>query len=188
MEAQKIKIVLVDNEPRSLNRLKMLLANFPDIEILEQTTDAKHGLDYILQKEPNLAFLDIEMPDITGLEMADILNKHGLQTKIVFFTAYDHYAIPAIKKNAFDYLLKPVSIDELKETIQRYKITEQSNLSKREFEIIRLIAKGCNSKAIAEQLFISHHTVDTYRRHILEKTGCKNAAELIMFATKSNIV
>jgi DNA-binding NarL/FixJ family response regulator len=188
MEVQKIKIVLVDNESRSLNRLKMLLSNFPDIEILEQTTDAKHGLDYILNKEPDLAFLDIEMPEITGLEMADALHKHGSQTKIVFFTAYDHYAIPAIKKNAFDYVLKPVSIDELKETIQRYKINVQSNLSKREYEIIRGIAKGLNSKAIAEELFISRHTVDTYRRTILEKTGCKNAAELIMYATKANII
>lgn len=188
MESNRIKIVMIDNEARSLNRMKLLLSNFHDIDVIEQTTDAMEGLECVLHENPELLFLDIEMPDISGLEIADQLRKNGTSTKIIFTTAFDHYAIPAIKKNAFDYLLKPVSIDELKETIQRYKITEQSNLSKREFEIIRLLAKGLNSKAIAEELFISRHTVDTYRRNILEKTGCKNTAELIMYATKANII
>lgn len=188
MEITKIKIVLVDNETRGLARMKVLLSNFPEIEILNETTNGQEGLDYILEYIPDLVFLDIEMPDITGLEIADVIKRNGWPTKIVFITAHEHYAISAIKKNAFDYLLKPVSIDELKETVHRYKFSVQSNLSKREFEIIRLISKGLNSKAIAEELFISRHTVDTYRRHILEKTGSKNAAELIMFATKANII
>ncbi len=168
--------------------MKLLLANFPEIHIVKQTTNAKKGLEYILKHQPDIAFLDIEMPDISGLEMADELKKQGSPTKIIFFTAYDHYAIPAIKKNVFDYLLKPVSIDELKETIQRFKVTDHFNLSKRELDIIRGIAEGLNSKAIAEKLFISRHTVDTYRRSILEKTNCKNSAELIRFAAKANIV
>ena len=133
MQTSKIKIVMIDNESRALNRMKILLKHFPEVDILEQTTEAQDGLDYILQHEPDLAFLDVEMPGITGLEIADELRKNGSPTKVVFFTAYDHYAITAIKKSAFDYLLKPVSIDELKDTIQRFKVTAQSNLSKREF-------------------------------------------------------
>lgn len=81
-----------------------------------------------------------------------------------------------------------MNIDELKHTLERYKSKWQSNLSKREFEIIRLIGKGLNSKTIGEQLFISRHTVDTYRRTILEKTGCKNSAELISYATRNNLI
>ncbi|MEZ5196361.1 MAG: response regulator transcription factor [Bacteroidales bacterium] len=184
----KIKTVLVDDDIRALKRMNILLGFFTEIEIIEQFSDAENSIDFIIENEPDLVFLDIEMPGTTGLDVADKLALGKLHTKIIFVTSFDHYAINAIKKNAFDYLLKPVSIDDLKKSIERYKATIHSNLTKREYEIIRLIAKGYNSKKIGEQLFISHHTVDTYRRLILEKTGCKNSAELISFASKNNLV
>ena len=81
-----------------------------------------------------------------------------------------------------------MGLDELKEAIVRHRATLQSDLNKREHEIIRFIAKGLNSKAIAKQLFLSHHTVDTYRRKILKKRICKNAAELIMYAAKNYLI
>ncbi len=188
MQSNKIKVVLIDDETRALNRMKLLLNNFPEIEILEQFENAELGIVYILKHEPDLVFLDVEMPGKSGLELADEVNKNNLNTKIIFVSAYQHYAIKAIKQYAFDYLLKPINIDELKTTIERYKAKLQINLSKREFDIIRLIGKGLNSKTIGVQLFISRHTVDTYRRTILEKTGCKNSAELISYATKNNLI
>ncbi len=184
----RVKIVIVDDDPRALSRMKILLNNFNDVKILGEFEDSDKGIDFIINNEPDLVFLDIEMPDKTGLEVADEINKNNLHSKIIFITSHDHYAIKAIKKRAFDYLLKPVSIDELKEAIERYKATIKSNMNKREFEIIKLISKGKNSKEIAEILFISRHTVDTYRRIILEKTDCRNSAELIMFASKNNMV
>ncbi len=188
MPNNKIKVVIIDDESRALNRMKILLNNFPEVEVMEQFDNAELGIDFIIKHEPNLVFLDIEMPGKTGLELAEDINKNNLETKIVFVSAHEHYAIKAIKNYAFDYLLKPVNIDELKSTIERYKAKLQSNLSKREFEIIRLIGKGLNSKTIGEHLFISRHTVDTYRRTILEKTNCKNAAELISYATRNNLI
>lgn len=188
MAKPKIKTIIVDDETRALNRMKILLSNFEEIEVLKLTDNAETAIDYIFKHEPDLVFMDIEMPGKTGLELAEEINKHNLNTKIIFVTAFEHYAITAIKQSVFDYLLKPVNIDELKATIERFKAKLQSNLSKREFEIIRLIGKGLNSKAVAEQLFISRHTVDTYRRSILEKTGCKNAAELISYATRHNLI
>ena len=188
MANSHIKVVVVDDEKRALNRMKVLLGNFKDIELLEQIDNSTDAINYIVKNEPDLVFMDIEMPGISGLEIAEEINKNHLDTKIVFITAYEHYAIKAIKKGAFDYLLKPVNIDELKETFERYKAKWQSNLSKREFEIIRLIGKGKNSKTIGEELFISRHTVDTYRRAILEKTNCTNAAELISYAARNNLI
>lgn len=188
MKNSKIKVVIVDDEIRALNRMKILLGNFDKIEIMEQFYDADSAIKYIIENEPDIVFLDVEMPGKTGLEIADEINKNILHTKIIFVTSYDHYAIKAIKTYVFDYLLKPVGIDELKEAIERYKAQISSNLNRRENEVIRLIAKGQNSKEIANTLHISHHTVDTYRRHILEKTECKNAAELIMYATKNNLI
>lgn len=188
MRNNKIKVVLIDDELRALNRMKILLNNFPEIEILEQFENVELGIDYILKCEPDLVFLDVEMQGKSGLDIADEINKNFLDTKIIFITAYEHYAIKAIKNYAFDYLLKPVGIDELKTAIERFDAKLRTNLSKREFEIIRGIAKGLNSKAIGEELFISRHTVDTYRRTILEKTSCKNSAELIRYAIKNNLI
>lgn len=188
MTNSKISVVVVDDEPRALNRMKLLFANFKDVDLLELIDNSEQAIEYIISNEPSLVFMDIEMPGKSGIEIAEEINKNHLDTKIVFITAHEHYAIKAIKNGAFDYLLKPVNIDELKETFERYKAKWQSNLSKREFEIIRLIGKGLNSKAIAEQLFISRHTVDTYRRAILEKTNCKNAAELISYAARNNLI
>lgn len=188
MDNHKLKIVIVDDEIRALNRMKILLQNFDDVEILEQFYDANKAIDYIVEIEPDIAFLDIEMPGKTGLEIANEINKSNLHTKIVFVSSHDHYAIKAIKNNAFDYLLKPVCIDDLKASFERYKAEFQSNLTKRENEIIRLIAKGYNSKKIGNKLCISHHTVDTHRKKILEKTECKNAVELTLFATNKNLL
>lgn len=188
MKNFKIKVVLIDDETRALNRMKILLSNFPEIEVLRLISDANKAIKFIIENEPDIIFLDIEMPGKTGLDIAEELNRNNLHTKIVFISSYEHYAIKAIKNHAFDYLLKPVDIDELKSTIKRYKAQILSNFNKREYEVIHLIAKGQNSKQIGELLHISHHTVDTYRRNILEKAECKNAAELIMYAAKNGLV
>ena len=188
MNNYKLKTVVVDDEVRALNRMQILLKNFPEIEIMEMFYDADQAIKFIVENEPDIAFLDIEMPGKTGLEIAKELNKNVLHTKVIFVSSYDHYAIKAIKYQAFDYLLKPVGIDDLKATIERFKAQTLSHLNRREYKVISLIAKGLNSKKIGEILHISHHTVDTYRRNILEKTECKNAAELVMYATKNNLI
>lgn len=184
----KIKTVVVDDEARALNRMKILLDKFDELEVLEMFYNADQAIEYIIENEPDLVFLDIEMPGKTGLEIAEELNKNVLHTKIIFVSSYDHYAIKAIKNHAFDYLLKPVDIDDLKTSIERYMAQILSHLNRREYKVISLIAKGLNSREIGESLHISSHTVDTYRRNILEKTECKNAAELIMYATKNNLL
>ncbi|MBT8263859.1 MAG: response regulator transcription factor [Eudoraea sp.] len=188
MKHSKIRVVLVDDELRALNRMKLLLGNFPEIEISGQFHEPQESIDFILRDEPDIVFLDIEMAGKTGLDIAIEIQRNNLETRTIYCTAHEHYAIKAIKTNAFDYLLKPIGIDDLKATINRFKAQSHSGLSKRELEIIRLLAEGKNSKAIGEQLFISRHTVDTYRRKILQKTNCKNSAELITFASKNNIV
>ena len=114
MKDIQITTVVLDDEVRALNRMKILLNNFPEIDVLDQSSDANAGLTYILKHEPDLVLLDIEMPGKTGLEIAEEINKNNLHTKIIFITAHDHYAIKAIKTNAFDYLLKPVGLDRFK--------------------------------------------------------------------------
>ena len=184
----KIRTVLIDDEPRSLNRLKLLFENFNEVEVIGAFEDSEEGLDFILKNSPDLAMLDIEMPKKTGLEIADEISKRVKDVNIIFSSAQAHYAIKAIKASVFDYLLKPVSIDELKTSLQRFKTKYQINLNDRELEIIREMSDGLSSKEIGEKLFISKHTVDTYRRAILDKTESQNTAELIKFALKNGLI
>lgn len=79
-------------------------------------------------------------------------------------------------------------IDDLKSALERYDSKTQSRFTKREIEIISLIAKGLSSKDIGKKLTISHHTVDTHRRKILEKSDCHNAVELTLFAAKNQLI
>ena len=174
----------MDDDPRAINRIKILLQNFKEVEVVASYEEPKMALKGVFNLEPDLVLLDIEMAGVSGLEIANEINQHNLKTQIVFISAHEHYALKAIKKQAFDYLLKPVDIDELKQTLNRFQAKHLSNLSKREFEIIKLLAQGMNSTQIGAHLYLSRHTIDTYRRKILEKTGCKNSVELIHFSKK----
>lgn len=165
-----------------------MLDHFPDVEVIAEISQSDLAVDEVKRLKPDLLLLDVEMPGKTGLEIADELRKSTTNTKVIFVTSHNHYAIQAIRKEAFDYLTKPVDIDDLKAALNRLKGTVQSNLTERELEIIRLIAQGKTSQEIAEIIHLSRHTVDTHRRKILEKTECKNSLELIGFAKRSGML
>jgi DNA-binding NarL/FixJ family response regulator len=184
----KIKTVLIDSEEASLTRLKNLLIKFNEVEVIGAFEDSDKGLDFILKNEPDLAFVQIEMPKKSGLEIAEEISKRDTEVKIVLVSAHSHYAIKALKVSVFDYLLKPISIDELKISLQRFNTKYKINLNNRELQIIREMSHGLSSQIIGEKLFISKHTVDTYRRTILEKANCQNTAQLITFAIKSGLI
>lgn len=188
MSNKKIKVVIIDDELRALNRIKILLNHFDDVKVVGQFTESVVGLDFIILNHPDIVFLDIEMPNKSGLEIADEIRKCCRSTKVVFVTGHGHYAIKAIKHEVFDYILKPISVDELLVTLNRLRNKIHINLSERELDIVKHISNGETSKYIGEMLHISRHTVDTHRRTILEKTGCSNTAELINYAIKIDLI
>lgn len=184
----KIKIVIIDSDESSLTRLESLLTKFNEVEVLATFDNSNHGLDFTLKNEVDLIFIQIEMPELSGLEMAEEMCKRENKVKTILTSDHSHYAIKAIKVSVFDYLLKPIYIDELKSSLLRYNLKYKMNLNTKEMEIIRNMSDGLNSKLIGEKLFISKHTVDKYRRNILEKTNCSNTAELVKFATQTGII
>ena len=184
----KIKTVLIDSDKEALVRLKKLLEKFEEIEIIGAFKDAGKGLDFVLKNELDLTFVQIEMSKLSGLEIAEEINKRNKDVKIILISDHSHYAIKALKIAVFDYLLKPISIDELKKSLKRFNTKYKINLNTRELEIIREMSNGLSSQNIGEKLFISRHTVDTYRRSILEKTESQNTAQLIKFALKSGLI
>lgn len=184
---------ILDDERHAIERFKLITENVRELEIIGSNTDPEQAIPDIIESKPDLLFLDIEMPNLSGFEVAEKIKKENLLTSIVFITAFDHYAIKAIKKDAHDYLLKPVDLDELKECIKRYKIkkhkTQQESIfTKRELQILQLLAKGHTSKMIAEDLCLSVHTVNTYRRNMLEKSGCRNLAEMLKDSKEKTII
>lgn len=114
-----INAILVDDERDSLIAIQEQFKLYcPEIKILGSYTDAEQGLQKILQLRPDVAFLDIQMPKLNGLELAKRISSIGV--KVVFITAYDKYAIDAIKLSALDFLLKPIQEpDELRAVVDK---------------------------------------------------------------------
>lgn len=122
-----IKTIIVDDEPKGRLALQeKIKAYCPTVEIVGQAGNGLEAITLIDNLKPELLFLDIEMPQMNGFEMLGALKEKNFY--IIFTTAYDQYAIKAIKYAAFDYLLKPIDIEELKTAVSKIEATSQNQL------------------------------------------------------------
>jgi two-component system LytT family response regulator len=123
----QIKAIIVDDEERARNILKNLIIKYcPEIEVLASFDDVPSAVEGVKKHQPDLVFLDVEMPQYAGYEIVNFFEH--VPFDIIFVTAYDHYALKAFEVSAIDYLLKPVEIDRLKDSVQRIiKRKETSN-------------------------------------------------------------
>lgn len=111
-----MKAIIVDDERLARKELTKLLEDFPEIEILGEAANADEAYELINKLSPDLLFLDIQMPGKTGFELLEMLDS---VPKVIFTTAYDEYALKAFEVNALDYLLKPVQVDRLQESLTK---------------------------------------------------------------------
>lgn len=111
-----IKAIIIDDERLARNELKKLLADFPEIEIVAEAANANEGIEKIESLDPELVFLDIQMPGKTGFDMLAEMHR---TPNVIFTTAYDEYALKAFEVNALDYLLKPIEPGRLADAIQK---------------------------------------------------------------------
>lgn len=115
-----IKTIIIDDEPHAREKLTLMLERYcPEAQVVGTARDGEEGLRLIAKTQPDLVFLDIEMPEMTGFDMLRRLT--DIHFEVIFATAHDHYAIKAIKFSALDYLLKPIDIDQLREAVARAK-------------------------------------------------------------------
>lgn len=115
-----LRVIITDDEPAACALMRtLLLRKFPDIEILAICHDLPSAVVAIRKHKPDAVFLDIEMPNYSGLEIMDFLSEDEVNFEIVFVTAYSEYAIHAFRLSALDYLLKPVDILQLEETVHK---------------------------------------------------------------------
>jgi two-component system LytT family response regulator len=113
-----LKAVLIDDEPGNIDNLKALLAEYcPAVTVAGDTTDAIRAREVIGRVRPDLVFLDIQMPGMTGFELLQSLDQ--IDFEVVFVTAYDQYGIQAVKFSALDYLVKPIKITELQTAVAK---------------------------------------------------------------------
>ena len=121
-----IRAIIIDDERLARNELRKLLIDFPEIEVVAEAANANEGLEKIESINPDLVFLDIQMPGKTGFDMLAELDR---APHVIFTTAYDEYALKAFEVNALDYLLKPVEPRRLADAIQKLHIQEEKELS-----------------------------------------------------------
>jgi len=117
-----MRAIIIDDERLARAELKKLLQEFPEIEVIDEAANAEEGIAKIDSLNPELVFLDIQMPGKTGFDMLSELERAPY---VIFTTAYDEYALKAFEVNALDYLLKPVEPKRLADAIQKLHVTEQ---------------------------------------------------------------
>lgn len=122
-----MNIIIIDDEPLARSIVKEYLQSHPSIKIIAECNDGFEGLKAIQQYEPDLIFLDIQMPKINGFEMLELVEN---APAVIFTTAFDEYAIKAFESNAVDYLLKPFSKERFDKALQKY-VNQQKSFSQK---------------------------------------------------------
>jgi len=209
-----IKVMIVDDHDLFAEGLQSMFQPEDGIEIVSFTKNGNETSAFLEEQMVDVILMDISMPIIDGIETMKLLQDKGYDIPILMLTMYQtmRQVKAALEKGAQGYILKDASKQELikaiKDTSERKnyfdpKITEQvfdyfrgknsknrdaQELSEREIEIIKCLAEGKNTKAIADVLFISEHTVRTHRRNIMQKMHVKTSAELIKLAIDKELI
>lgn len=148
----KLRIIIADDERPAREFLKTVLREFEDAELVGEAENGADAVEIIKQTKPDLALLDLRMPEISGLEAVRLLRRSQMPL-VAFVTAFDEYAVQAFEVNAVDYLLKPVEKSRLRETLNRaHERLEQEDWQTRENENVRNAAEIYNETARAEFL------------------------------------
>lgn len=216
---EKIKILLVDDHQLVRTGIANLLAGEPDIEVVGEASNAAEMIDLLKQQHPDLAVLDIALPDMSGIELARQMVLEFPAVKVIFLSMYtsEEFVFNAINSGAKGYLPKNTSRAELLEAIRSVnrgeeyfaesisntilksyikkaksgsldQLRNESLLSKREMEVLRLFAQGLTNQEIADKLFISIRTVESHKNHIMQRLELKTTVDLIKFALRNNLV
>ncbi|MFN8291438.1 MAG: LytTR family DNA-binding domain-containing protein [Chitinophagaceae bacterium] len=139
-----LKAILIDDELSSLQNLRQKLVEFcPDVEVVAMAQTPEEAILLIRQHKPDVSFIDIEMPRMNGFRM---LNELGdIDFDVIFTTAYNHYAVDAIRISAFDYLVKPIAIKDLQMAVERL-VKERQGKTREKLEVLRGSLAGTKSQ------------------------------------------
>jgi two-component system, NarL family, nitrate/nitrite response regulator NarL len=212
---QKIKVMLVDDHPMVLEGIKSFLSSRENIEVIGEAMDGEEAISKVKILAPDIILMDISMPTINGIETTRIIRDIDPTVKVIILTMHDdvEYVQQFAESGARGYLLKKTSPAELIRAIEsvyhgeaffsphvsntilrEYQKLNQPKrntigvmLSDREFQVLRMIGDGMNSRQIAEKLYTSDRTIEKFRERIMEKLNIHTTAGLIKYALENNI-
>lgn len=192
------RIVIAEDQGMVLGALAALLEAENDLEVVGQARNGREALQLTLQLKPDVLLTDIEMPEMSGLELAGELKQRVSSTRVIILTTFARpgYLRRAMDAGALGYLLKDAPATTLANAVRRVKAgfrvidpelateawTEQDPLSDRERQVLRLAAEGATSGDIAEQLRLSEGTVRNYLSEAISKLGASNRVEAARIA------
>jgi two-component system LytT family response regulator len=146
-----IKVILIDDEPLARLVIREYLEAFPQVEILQECNDGFEGVKAIQQHQPDLIFLDIQMPKINGFEMLELIDQ---PPAVIFTTAFDEFAIRAFETHAVDYLLKPFSKERFSKALQKW--IDQNGAGQRQASTSEILEDAAMSPSQRERVVIKN--------------------------------
>lgn len=211
-----IRLAIADDQQLFRKGLIALLSDYPNITVSMEASNGQELLENLELNPVDVVLLDIQMPQMNGIETTQQLHKKHPKTKILILTSHNEEelikhlivrgangfllknntletiveAVSGVTENGY-YFNERVSKEMVSDLMSKYSIKPiffQANLSTREIEIIRLISQEYTNKEISDKLSISVRTVETHRDHILQKTNAKNSVGIIMYAYRNNII
>jgi two-component system, NarL family, response regulator LiaR len=214
MEDHPIQVLIVDDHTMVRKGLKMLLEQFPGIEVVGEAANGLQAIELVSRLHPDVVLLDLVMPVMNGMDAIQrILALHPDQRIIVLTASYDGESfIQAIQAGAQGYFVKDLDPEELvraiqnihqgrpefdsrfvREVIRRAKIDAISTqlpgqLSEKEVEILRMLTHGMTDQAISQELFVTEVTVRTHISRIIRKLGLENRVQAILYSLRSGLV
>jgi len=205
----RIKVLIVDDHPMVLEGMRSMLTQINFVDIVGTAANAYEAIELIKAAAPDIVITDINMPEISGIELTLKIKKEFPEIKVIAMSTFKErsYITQMIQNGASGYLIKSASKEEIEEAIlsvhegklymsldislsafDKQEINNVPILSSREKEVLDLIADGFTNPQIAEKLFLSLHTVDSHRKNLLTKFGINNTASLIKLAAKYNML
>ena len=210
---KSIRVLLADDHQLVRSGVRALLDAMAGVAVVGEAADGFDALHLIEQHLPAIALLDISMPGMSGLDVLREVRARKLATRVVLLSMYDSrdYVTGAIQAGAAGYLIKDAAVAELEQALrlvaagQTYlspRISRQladaianppasvavSELTQRQEEVLRLVARGQSSKEVARELGLSVKTVETHRAQIMDRLNIRDLAGLVRFAVRSGLV
>ncbi|HEY9340817.1 MAG TPA: LytTR family DNA-binding domain-containing protein [Hanamia sp.] len=182
---EQLKAILVDDELPSLQNLEQKIIEFcPDIHIIATAQKPEDAIQLIEQMHPDVVFLDIEMPRMNGFKMLEQIKEKDFD--IVFTTAYNHYAIDAVRISAFDYLVKPVAVQDLQDTVARL-LKSQNKQTPEKLDVLR--QNLSDSRSQSDKITIStNEGVEFYEINQIVRIESSSNYSKIYFKDGKNIL
>jgi DNA-binding NarL/FixJ family response regulator len=202
-----IRVFIVDDHPMVIEGLSAMLRDQPEIELAGFATNAASCLGFFVSQTADVVLMDINLPDKSGIELCGLVKSKSPTTQIIALSNFDQlsYVERMKEKGASGYLLKNTPLAELINAIRAvstgnvwwnyletfsHQMEAKSVLllTRREKEVLNLIADGLTNNEIADKLFVSASTVDTHRKNLISKLNVKNTASLVRFALENKLI